>query len=174
VDLLDVWRRTAIASDVPGGDNMGHDLTALEKRIHRDEPPRSGDIRNSYQRDRARIIHSAGFRRLQGKTQVMGTGEGDFHRTRLTHTLEAAQIGQGLVKKLLNSNLTNNELKSILPPSALIEAACLAHDLGHPPYGHAGERALHGKMQAEGGFEGNGQTLRILTTLEKYACHTKA
>ena len=127
--------------------------------------------RDAFSRDRARVIHSAGFRRLQGKTQVMGVGEGDFHRTRLTHSIECAQIGYGLIQNLLARGLDGDVdpgIKDWLPPRDLLEAACLSHDLGHPPFGHGGERALHAKMRDHGGFEGNGQTLRILTRLEKH------
>jgi dGTPase len=126
----------------------------------------SADTRFPYQRDLGRIVHSASFRRLQTKTQVMGTGEGDFHRTRLTHSLEVAQIGRGIVWNLAARD--GVEYLDLLPSSELIEAICYAHDLGHPPYGHGGERALHGKMSPYGGFEGNAQTIRILTRLEKY------
>lgn len=126
----------------------------------------ASDTRGPYQRDLGRIIHSASFRRLQTKTQVMGTGEGDFHRTRLTHSLEVGQIGRGIVWNLAERE---GELyKEALPSSELIEAICYAHDLGHPPYGHGGERALHSQMKSYGGFEGNAQTIRILTRLEKY------
>lgn len=125
------------------------------------------DTRMPYQRDLGRIIHSASFRRLQTKTQVMGTGEGDFHRTRLTHTLEVGQIGRGIVWNLA-ARTDNTEYQAYLPTSELMEAICYAHDLGHPPYGHAGERALHNVMKPYGGFEGNAQTIRILTRLEKY------
>ena len=127
------------------------------------------DNRSEYQRDRARIMHSAAFRRLQGKTQVMGVGEGDFHRTRLTHSIEVAQIGYGILEVLQRSKKPGLEsIRSWLPHRDLIEAACLAHDLGHPPFGHKGEQALHAAMLDFGGFEGNGQTLRILARLEKY------
>ena len=99
----------------------------------------------------------------------MGTGEGDFHRTRLTHSIEVAQIGYGLLGVLeWNRASYPKALQDWLPPRDLIEAACLAHDLGHPPFGHKGEQALHRAMMQFGGFEGNGQTLRILTKLEKY------
>src|SRR3954467_9122466 len=99
------------------------------------ETPRDGDVRDDYQRDKARIIHSAAFRRLQAKTQVMGVGEGDFHRTRLTHTIETAQIGEGILL-FLNSSLqrrypNNSEVREWLPTPDLIAAACYAHDLGH-------------------------------------------
>jgi dGTPase len=143
----------------------------MERHPDGDEIARHGDVRDEYQRDRARIIHSAAFRRLQGKTQVMGVGEGDFHRTRLTHSIECAQIGTGLLGKLDEAKEKGELAKAVvpwLPNRDLIEAACFAHDLGHPPFGHGGERALHQKMHACGGFEGNGQTLRILTRLEKY------
>jgi len=129
---------------------------------------RPDDCRDEYQLDRARIIHSAAFRRLQAKTQVMGVGEGDFHRTRLTHSIETAQIGEGLLLQFKDAYKEHPVFKW-LPSPELIVAACYAHDLGHPPFGHAGEEALQAKMRTcyRGGFEGNGQTLRILTRLEK-------
>lgn len=125
------------------------------------------DVREAYQRDLGRIIHSASFRRLQTKTQVMGTGEGDFHRTRLTHSLEVGQIGRGIVWQLA-SKMDESD-RHYLPSSELMEAICYAHDLGHPPFGHGGEVALHKMMAPYGGFEGNAQTIRILTQLEKYS-----
>jgi dGTPase len=127
---------------------------------------RLGDHRTSYQRDKARILHSAAFRRLQAKTQVLGAGMGDFYRTRLTHSLEASQIGQGIAAQLRNKH---TELAQHLGLNdTLIEALCLAHDIGHPPFGHGGEVALHYMMRHHGGFEGNGQTFRIVTKLEPY------
>lgn len=132
------------------------------------EAKREDDERDDYQRDKARIIHSAAFRRLQAKTQVMGVGEGDFHRTRLTHSMETAQIGDGILEVLRRRYQGDSEISEWLPTRDLLEAACFAHDLGHPPFGHGGERALHARMFGKGGFEGNGQTLRILTRLEKY------
>jgi dGTPase len=151
-------------------------IEALEYRARQFEKPQpnagadkeafSADTRTPYQRDLGRIVHSAAFRRLQTKTQVMGTGEGDFHRTRLTHSLEVGQIGRGIVWHLATQD--RGEYRELLPPSELIEAVCYAHDLGHPPYGHAGEIALHSRMKAFGGFEGNAQTIRILARLEKY------
>jgi dGTPase len=137
-------------------------------RVWEQEAPRPDDDRDEYQRDKARIIHSAGFRRLQAKTQVMGVGEGDFHRTRLTHSIEVGQIGEGILSSLKKRYTSAGELISWLPTADLLLAACYAHDLGHPPFGHAGEQALHFRMADKGGFEGNGQTLRILTRLEKY------
>lgn len=120
-----------------------------------------------YQRDRARVIHSASFRRLQSKTQIFGLNESDFYRTRLTHSMEVAQIGSGIVEQLI----TDGEGKAYmdwLPSFYLIEAICLAHDLGHPPFGHGGEVALNYMMRHHGGFEGNAQTLRILAKLGEY------
>lgn len=141
----------------------------FEERLHENQEKRTGDTRSEFQRDRARIMHSAAFRRLQGKTQVMGVGEGDFHRTRLTHSIEVAQIGYGILEVLQAKSDQNPEQSNDwLPHRDLIEAACLAHDLGHPPFGHKGEQALHRAMFKFGGFEGNGQTLRILARLEKY------
>lgn len=102
----------------------------------------------------------------------MGLGESDFYRTRLTHSMEVAQIGAGIKRHLKKGEYAEKPdvetLEKILPSSALINAICLAHDLGHPPFGHGGEVALNICMRQFGGFEGNGQTLRILTKLEKY------
>ncbi|CAH0526591.1 anti-phage deoxyguanosine triphosphatase [Vibrio hippocampi] len=136
-----------------------HQRHSNEHKLRRD------DQRNPYQRDRARILHSAAFRRLQAKTQVHGTGSNDFHRTRLTHSLEAAQIGSGIVAHLKQKQ---PEFTPLLPCDALIEALCLAHDIGHPPFGHGGEIALNYMMREYGGFEGNAQTFRIVTQLEPY------
>jgi dGTPase len=127
---------------------------------------RPGDQRTPWQRDRARILHSAAFRRLQSKTQILGIGQNDFYRTRLTHSLEAAQIGTGLVSQL-RAKVGAAE-REFLPDDSLMEALCLAHDIGHPPFGHGGETALNFKMLHAGGFEGNGQTLRIVAKLEPY------
>ena len=98
----------------------------------------------------------------------MGVGEGDFHRTRLTHSIEASEIGEGLLGSLKRQLALPKDAREWLPPRQLLVAACLAHDLGHPPFGHGGEKALHAQMVNCGGFEGNGQTLRIVTRLEKY------
>lgn len=136
------------------------------QRRYSQQHQRLGDHRTPYQRDKARILHSAAFRRLQAKTQVLGAGMSDFYRTRLTHSLEASQIGQGIAAQLRNKH---TELTQHLGLNdTLIEALCLAHDIGHPPYGHGGEVALHYMMRNHGGFEGNGQTFRIVTKLEPY------
>ncbi len=115
-----------------------------------------GEYRNPFQIDRDRIIHSSAFRRLQSKTQVFLSGEYDFYRTRLTHSIEVAQIGRSICGWLAQQSEVG------IDPD-LVESACLSHDLGHPPFGHAGERTLHRLMEPYGGFEGNAQTLRILT-----------
>lgn len=131
------------------------------------ETPEQGDLRRAYQIDRSRLIHSSAFRRLQGKTQVMGAGEGDFHRTRLTHSIEVSQVGLGILQQLWTKPRPANCSTNWIPRDDLVLSTCLAHDLGHPPFGHGGEKALHQKMLSFGGFEGNGQTLRIISRLEK-------
>jgi len=120
-------------------------------RAYLDNEP---DYRTSFQRDRDRIVHTTAFRRLEHKTQVFITYEGDYYRTRLTHTLEVAQIGRTIARAL-----GGNE--------DLIEAICLAHDLGHSPFGHAGEIVLARLMKEYGGFDHNKQSLRIVTELEQ-------
>ncbi|MFT5097159.1 MAG: dGTPase, partial [Psychrobacter okhotskensis] len=129
-----------------------------------DDAKRPNDTRSEWGRDLARLIHSSAFRRMQAKTQVLGLGESDFYRTRLTHSMEVAQIGTGILEVLKSKNKYNE----ILPSSTLMQAICLSHDIGHPPFGHGGEVALNKCMLDYGGFEGNGQTLRILSKLEKY------
>ena len=124
---------------------------------------------SQYQRDRARIIHSASFRSLQSKTQVLGLGESDFYRTRLTHSLEVAQIGSGIGEWLRERSTLAPEDIAYVPSFSLIEAVCLAHDIGHSPFGHGGEVAMNAMMRGHGGFEANGQTLRIIARLGEYS-----
>lgn len=146
------------------------------------DKPREKDHRPPFRRDRGRILHSAAFRCLQAKTQIHAVGENDFYRTRLTHSLEVAQIGSSLVAQLRfadsfahlakqtqrEKNELQKQLKSILPSNDLIESLCFSHDIGHPPFGHGGEVALNYMMREHGGFEGNAQTFRLLTKLEPY------
>ena len=120
-------------------------------RIHKND---EDSYRNQYQRDRDRIIHSSAFRRLEYKTQVFVNHEGDMFRTRLTHSIEVSQIGRTIARALnVNEDLT--------------EAICLAHDLGHTPFGHAGQDALNACMKEFGGFEHNLQSIRIVDLLEQ-------
>lgn len=128
-----------------------------------DPRPAAAADRTPFEVDRDRILYSAAFRRLQSKTQVFQAGEYDFYRTRLTHSLEVAHIGRAICAHL--RRLGDPLAPDFFIDPDLVEAACLAHDIGHPPYGHAGERALHELMRPHGGFEGNAQTLRILTDL---------
>ncbi|OQP01001.1 deoxyguanosinetriphosphate triphosphohydrolase [Geobacillus sp. 44C] len=115
--------------------------------------------RDPFQRDYARVLHSSSFRRLQGKMQLLGTQISDYYRTRLTHSLEASQIGTTISRKIEHEGVKVN--------SALVAMACLAHDIGNPPFGHYAEKELNKLMKDDGGFEGNAQTLRILCKLEK-------
>lgn len=124
---------------------------ASRGRAHKEAEPR---YRTAFQRDRDRIVHSAAFRLLEYKTQVFVNDAGDYYRTRLTHTLEVAQIGRTLARAL-----GANE--------DLVETICLAHDLGHPPFGHAGEDALNQLMSDHGGFNHNHQSYRVVTKLER-------
>lgn len=126
----------------------------------------SNDHRDPFERDRTRVIHSSPFRRLQRKNQVLGTRECDFHRTRLTHSLEVASIGRALVRNITINQL-DNSIVSVLPSDDLISVICLLHDIGHPPFGHGGEVALNYVMREHGGFESNAQTLRLITKIEE-------
>ncbi len=120
-------------------------------RFHPENEPK---YRTAFQRDRDRVVHSAAFRRLEYKTQVFVNDAGDYYRTRLTHTLEVAQIGRTLARALgVNEDL--------------VEVICLAHDLGHPPFGHAGESTLNALMSDHGGFNHNYQSYRVVSELEQ-------
>ena len=136
------------------GTPYASDPATSRGRLH-DEP--ASAHRDPYQRDRDRIIHSQAFRRLKHKTQVFVEHEGDYYRTRLTHSIEVAQVARTIARALgLNEDLA--------------EAVALAHDLGHPPFGHTGEDALHAAMAPYGGFDHNAQAIRIVTRLEtRYA-----
>src|SRR5580658_6656811 len=127
-----------------------HESQSRGRRFAEPKPP----FRSEYQRDRDRIVHSTAFRRLVYKTQVFVNHEGDLYRTRLTHSLEVAQIARTIARALeLNEDLS--------------EAICLAHDLGHTPFGHAGQDALNSRMQDFGAFEDNLQSLRVVDELEE-------
>lgn len=127
-------------------------------------PDKEGDGRDPFRRDLARLIHSPAFRRLQGKTQLFPGIENDFFRNRLTHSLEVSQIATGIA---INLNKFNPVFENEKINEHLVQFAALAHDLGHPPFGHNGEKELDEWMIEYGGFEGNAQTLRILSKLEK-------
>jgi dGTPase len=128
---------------VKSGDSRGREYPEQEPRY-----------RTAFQRDRDRILHTTAFRRLEYKTQVFVNHEGDYFRTRLTHTLEVAQIGR-TIARVLGAN------------EDLVEAICLAHDIGHPPFGHSGEKMLSELMREHGGFDHNQQALRVITLLER-------
>jgi dGTPase len=139
------------------------------ERVVRIPPSPDEPYRTPWRRDYARLIHSAAFRRLQGKTQLFPGNESDFFRNRLTHSLEVAQIAKSIAIRINN---TYDYFKSDNINTDLVETAALGHDLGHPPFGHNGEEALDRCMRRDGGFEGNAQSLRILSKLEKRQTRT--
>lgn len=141
---MEAYEREKLAPyAVKSGDSRGREYPEQEPRY-----------RTAFQRDRDRILHTTAFRRLEYKTQVFVNHEGDYFRTRLTHTLEVAQIGR-TIARVLGAN------------EDLVEAICLVHDIGHPPFGHSGEKMLSELMREHGGFDHNQQALRVITLLER-------
>jgi dGTPase len=134
------------------------------------------DRRSPVAKDRDRIIHSSAFRRLQGKSQIVGVDVGDFFRTRITHSLECAQIGRAIAEAIAGNVDVTGVVNDPVHLPDVVEAACLAHDLGHPPFGHNGEEALRACMRRRNNslFEGNAQSFRVVTYIEaKYHGYTK-
>lgn len=136
------------------------DVWAQRMHPHTAKP---GDHRTPYGIDYARVIHSEAFRRLSGVVQILGLNESSFQRNRLTHTLEVGQVAIGMIEQMRAT--MSEEQRALLPNDRLMETISAIHDIGHPPYGHGGEVALNYCMRDAGGFEGNGQTLRLLTKL---------
>jgi len=146
--------RTRLELEAIEAENLAPFACHNRESAGREYPEEEHPLRTRYQRDRDRIVHSKAFRRLEYKTQVFVNHEGDHHRTRLTHSLEVAQISRSIARTLkLNEDLA--------------EAICLAHDLGHPPFGHSGQDVMNELMKDQGGFEHNRQSLRIVTVLEQ-------
>lgn len=142
-------------------------------RLHDTENTLSSEDRDEYEKDYARLIQSPAFRRMQGKSQVFGAGSGDYYRTRLTHSLEVSQIAREVARRLGKTYdfLNRREHPGLMLVPEVVECAALAHDLGHPPFGHKGEEVLDRILREEHGipYEGNAQNFRILMFLEKRA-----
>jgi len=134
-----------------------------EKRRDESSKKKEYDLRSEWDRDLARVLHSASLRSLQGKPQILNLGDNDYYRTRLTHSLEVVQLSTSILRQLEKKKKDFYDLP--LPELTLLQAICFAHDLGHPPFGHGGEVALNFCLRNHGGFEGNGQTLRIVSRL---------
>ncbi|SFI33462.1 dGTPase [Paenibacillus sp. UNC496MF] len=148
-------------------------MNVRKMRLFDSENIHSSEDRDEFEKDYARLIQSPAFRRLQGKSQVFGAGSGDYYRTRLTHSLEVSQIAREVARKLCKTNpfLARREHPGLVMDPEVVEVASLAHDLGHPPFGHKGEEVLNEILTAECGmkYEGNAQNFRILMFLEKRA-----
>ena len=146
--------------------NISRNYDALEKLI-KTEPPGSSE-RNRYSKDYSRILYSSSLRRLQGKMQFLSVASNKFYRNRLTHSHEVVQIARTIAGNI-KRRCKETELEFNLYGSDMyvIESACLAHDIGNPPFGHAGEKVLNELMKCKGGYEGNAQTFRVLSKLER-------
>lgn len=141
-------------------------MDTWKKRRDESSSKKEADQRSEWDRDFARVLHSASFRSLQGKPQILNLGDSDYYRTRLTHSLEVVQLSTSVLRQLGD---TSKFPTLPLPELTLLQTICFVHDLGHPPFGHGGEVALNFCMRDHGGFEGNGQTLRILSKLENFS-----
>ncbi|MFC5700358.1 deoxyguanosinetriphosphate triphosphohydrolase family protein [Cohnella faecalis] len=148
-------------------------MNIRKMRLHDAVSLHASEDRDEYERDYARLIQSPAFRRLQGKSQVFGAGSGDYYRTRLTHSLEVSQIARELARRLGKTDpfLARKEHPGLMIEPEVVECSALAHDLGHPPFGHKGEEVLNELLQTEHAlkYEGNAQNYRILMFLEKRA-----
>ncbi|WP_125487028.1 deoxyguanosinetriphosphate triphosphohydrolase family protein [Edaphobacter aggregans] len=141
-----------------------HSRTTLYQRLHKEPGPHEGDDRSPFEEDRDIVLYSSAFKRLLSVTQVASASAGYLFHTRLTHSLQVAQVGQRLAEKLLKKQPElAQELGGL--DASIVETACLAHDIGHPPFGHLAEDALDEKARSFGGFEGNAQSFRIVTQL---------
>jgi dGTPase len=151
----------------------GNHMNVRKMRLDETPDPHASEDREEYEKDYARLIQSPSFRRLQGKSQVFGAGSGDYYRTRLTHSIEVSQIAREVARRLAKSYpfLAAKEHPGLMLEPEVVECASLAHDLGHPPFGHKGEEVLNRHLLREHGlkFEGNAQNYRLLMFLEKRA-----